>query len=433
MTRPGVVVTSRAEPPPRSAPTDVGMAFMVGATETGADVQEIHSFTEYQAEFGIRTGFVESFDAAECFFREGGAKLTVARVVAGVGGLAIDPADVPTGTSAEVLAWVGGDPDRARVALAVETGSATPRSTLVASLEAVAGGPVPQAAATTVQAALDRLTKDMGPGQVFAATASPEANHASLLAHAAANNRIALLDPDPASAAAALVTLGDGFKDDPTARYGAVFAPSVVVPGLTSADTRTVPASSIVAGIIARNDAAYTANVASAGVKGESRFGIDLTTRYTDAEREDLNDAGIDALRVMLGGVRVYGYRTLADMNSGWGSLSNARLNMEITAKAEEIGERYLFTQIDGRRVTISQFGADLTGMLLPYYDAGSLYGTTKSDAFYVDVGSSVNTDATIAAGELHAVLALRMSPFAEYVLIEIVKVATETPLSLAA
>jgi hypothetical protein len=83
--------------------------------------------------------------------------------------------------------------------------------------------------------------------------------------------------------------------------------------------------------------------------------------------------------------------------------------------------------------VKIAQFGGDLTGMLVPYYEAGALFGSSVDDAFYVDVGPTINTLATIAAGELHALLALRMSPFAEYVVIDIVKVATATPLSLAA
>src|SRR3954466_15477633 len=79
MARPGVVVLSRAEPPPRSAPTDVGMAFMVAATEKGAAVKTVSSMTQYEAEFGVRTGFVDAYDAAEAYYREGGVKLTVAR------------------------------------------------------------------------------------------------------------------------------------------------------------------------------------------------------------------------------------------------------------------------------------------------------------------------------------------------------------------
>ncbi len=42
---------------------------------------------------------------------------------------------VPAGTAKEVLAWVGGDPDRAAQALAAEEASSQPRSVLVGDLK----------------------------------------------------------------------------------------------------------------------------------------------------------------------------------------------------------------------------------------------------------------------------------------------------------
>jgi hypothetical protein len=368
MTRPGVVVTSRADVPPRSAPTDAGMAFMVGATESGTDVKRVVSMTQYEAEFGDRTGFTDTYDAAETFFREGGSVLTV-----------------------------------------------SPNAVL--------------------QDGLDAITKAFGPGQVFAPGAAGYAAgaHDALIQHAADNNRIALLDADPALAAAALEALAGTLSSNANARYAALFAPAAVVPGITSGSTRTVPYSALEAGIMSRNAAQFTPNVPAAGVNGISRFAIDLTATFLDAEREDLNDAGVDIARVLYGQVETYGYRTLAPVDTGWSNLGNARLNMEIVAKAETVGERYVFSQIDGRRIRISQFGAELSGMLVPYYDAGSLYGVSAQDAFFVDVGRAVNTDETIANGELHAVIGLRMSPFAEWVVIEIVKVATDQPLAVIA
>jgi hypothetical protein len=83
-----------------------------------------------------------------------------------------------------------------------------------------------------------------------------------------------------------------------------------------------------------------------------------------------------------------------------------------------------VFATIDGQGLTISAFNGALTGMLLPYYTAGSLYGRTADEAFRVDTGPGVNTDETIADGELRAVIYLRMSAAAELVHIEIVKVA---------
>jgi phage tail sheath protein FI len=379
MTRPGVVVTSRADLPPRSAPTDAGMGFLVGATATGTAVKTVGSMTQYTNEFGDRTGGQPAYDAAETFFREGGSKLTVSPAAIVAPATGIDAASIDN--------------------------------------------------------ALDALTRDMGPGQVFVADplGTDAATHASLIAHAGANNRIALLDAPADSDATDLEALAGTYVGDVNARYAALFAPPAIVPGVTSGTTRTVPYSALEAGIISRNDAAYNPNVPAAGDLGVSRFALDLGARFTDAERESLNAAGVDIARVMWGQVKTYGYRTLAPDDTGWLGLGNARLNMEIVAKAEAIGEHYVFAQIDGRRVKISQFGAELTGMLVPYEEAGALYRLDDTAGFFVDVGPAVNTDALLATGELHAVIGLRMSPFAEYVVIEIVKVAADQTLAVAA
>lgn len=373
MTRPGVVVTSRAEAPPRSAPTDAAMAFLVGATESGDPVAQVASMTQYINEFGDRPTFTDAYDAAEAFFREGGGALTVSRSNAG------GTADVGAG--------------------------------------------------------LDQLVRALGPGQVFipGADGLVAANQTDLLQHAADNNRIALLDAPSDADATELSALAATYASSVNARYGALFAPAAIVPGVTSADVRTVPYSAVEAGIMARNAARFSANVPAAGVNGISRFAIDLTATFTDAERESLNDDGVNIARVIYGQVETYGYRTLAPDTTGWVNLGNARLNMEIVAKAEAIGERYVFSQIDGRRVKISQFGGELSGMLVPYYESGSLYGASVDEAFYVDVGPAVNTDESIADGILRAIVGLKMSPFAEMVVIEIVKVASDQSLSVAA
>lgn len=372
MSRPGVVVLSRAEAPPRSAPTDAGMAFMIGATASGpTEATTVRSFGEYQDAFGARTGTgTAMFDAVEAYFREGGSRLTVAR-------------------AADVAA---------------------------------------------ADASLAALPAALGPGQVLAPTAAigqdPDVQ-ASLIAHAAANNRIALLDAAEDSTSAELVTLAGTYSAGENARYAALFAPAASVRGSDNV-IRTVGWSAIQAGIIARNDALNSPNVPAAGINGQSRTAIDLSAIFTDAEREDLNEAGVDVARLIYGTAEAYGYRTLADVDTGWGSLANARLNMAIVAKCQAIGERYVFSQIDGRGVKLSQFGAELSGMLAGYWAQDALFGTTADDAFYVDVGPAVNTPTTIANGELHAVIGLRMSPFAEYVVIEVVKTATDESLSVA-
>jgi hypothetical protein len=95
-----------------------------------------------------------------------------------------------------------------------------------------------------------------------------------------------------------------------------------------------------------------------------------------------------------------------------------------LTALGNAQAEAFVFAQLDGQRKKTNEFGGALKGMLLPFWTDGSLFGDSPDEAFTVDVGPAVNTDATMAAGELHAKLGVRLSPFAERVYINIYKAA---------
>jgi phage tail sheath protein FI len=177
---------------------------------------------------------------------------------------------------------------------------------------------------------------------------------------------------------------------------------------------------------MARSDATQSPNVPAAGDNGRAKYAIGLSqVAWTDADRQLLNDDNVDVFRQIGGQVTLYGYRTLVNPNSdtSWQWLSNQRLRLKITAEAEKVAEGFMFDQIDGKGQKIAEFAGALIAVLLGYYNAGSLYGATPADAFSVDVGESVNTPTTLAAGELRAVLSMVMSPLAEVVKIEIVKV----------
>ena len=160
---------------------------------------------------------------------------------------------------------------------------------------------------------------------------------------------------------------------------------------------------------------------------GLSRTALALSQTYPDASRDTLTASGVNTARGDLGVIESYGSRTLVDAVAfpQWRELAQRRLIMAITAEAEAIAEQHLFAVIDGRGHEIAVFGGQLTAMLVPYYDQGALYGATPQEAFTVDVGAAVNTPATIASGQLRAVIALRFSHMAELVYVEIVKVET--------
>jgi phage tail sheath protein FI len=187
-----------------------------------------------------------------------------------------------------------------------------------------------------------------------------------------------------------------------------------------------IPPSAAVAGLFARNmGLGYSPNEPAAGARGVFNTVLSVSQTFDSSSRQTINSAGVNLIRDIYGTRKVYGWRTTADPSSDakWIALSNSILHRAVAALANAVGERFIFRQIDGERKMINEFGAALIGeACMPFFAAGSLYGTTPDDAFKVDVGPSVNTNTTIANNELHAVISLRMSPFGEEVDIELVK-----------
>jgi phage tail sheath protein FI len=246
------------------------------------------------------------------------------------------------------------------------------------------------------------------------------------LDHAAANNRIALLDGTNTNVKATITSAITAVLQT-NSKFSAMFGPWIVVPGVTPGTTRTLPPSSMVAGMMAKTDAAAgSSNTPAAGDRGIPKYVTKLAADpFTDLDRADLNaNYGFSAIITKYGKPRIYGWRTLASLvtDPNWTNLGNARLVMDIAAEADAIGEIFLFDEIDGQGRTIGKFNGALVGMLMPYWALGSLYGISPEQAFVVDTGPSVNTPTTIAAGQLKATIAIRPSPYGEEITIEVVK-----------
>lgn len=483
MTRPGVVITSRESVPARTAPTYIGALFAGGVAERGpAGVSGPHrSMSDYERAHGARsTDYAVLYDAADAFFREGGSVLYTSRAVgpaAAVSSVTLDdgvgmsPTDAITVSAASPGAW--GDDITIDVAsssggytLTVkydgETVETSPELTsnqdavdwaesssyirvtqessnlpvTGTTANALTGGTDDKASITDTQwgDALDAFGSDLGPGQVTLPGVTAAAQHEQLLAHAGARNRVALLDVTDSATAATVVSSVSALRSNEHAGLAQAIHPAGILPGALSSQRRTVPYSAIQAGILARNDSAgVLPNDPAAGDLGVSRSVIDLAqTVDPDSDLETLNDGGVTSVLNRYGSFVTYGLRSLADpdvypLQVQFGA---QRLIMEIVAKAGVIAERHLFRPIDGMGYRFADLQGDLQGLLLPYWTAGGLFGATAADAFQVNVGSSVNTPETIAAGELRAVITLRVSNAAEVVRIEIVRVPITTPIA---
>lgn len=473
MTLPGPVVISRNSPTSRTAPLDTGTAFFVGITDRGPSNAPlmIRSLAELSSKYGLRVNGMTLYDAVDVFFREGGAQCYIGRVVGPAPvKAAVTLQDAASASTATVTAlsegvWgnnvtvtvaaggVGGtftftvkesgvtvevSPDLADVAAAVAWASSFSNYIRVTDLGhadpavgtfTLISGTDDHASATETQwlNALNLFTADYGPGQVAAPGRTTATIHANLLQHAQDKRRTALLDGVDTATATTLTAAAAADRALATARFGGMFAPWAVVPGIAPGTLRTVPYSAVEAGILARNDGAgLSPNTAAAGDKGQANYAVGLSqVAWSDSDREVLNNAGVNVARILYGGVRTYGFRTLIDPNVDrtWLQLTNSRLDMAIRSKAQAIAELFEFSEIDGKGKTFARFQGELVGMLLPFYSEGSLYGDTPEEAFNVDVGPGVNTPTTISNLEIHAVITLRMSPFGEVVIIEVAKV----------
>lgn len=482
--RPGSLVVNRASPPPRNIPTATDMMFTAGTSDKGPlRPISIVSLQDFINNFGARQTYSVLYDSMEAFFREGGVRATVSRVVgpsAVIASVALDGSSAGGPTSLTVSAKGPGAYANSLRATVVGGGTTTPYTitisdTVLGTLEvsptladqnaavawsansswvditlgAEASNPVAvsnaalisgaddRASITDAQwlASLNRFTRDLGPGQVTVPGRTTLVGQQQIRDHAANNNRYALVDlpdsPTTATLTAAAIALR-GAND----RWASAFAPWCVIPGVVPGTTRIVPPSTIVAAKIAANEAkGGSPNKPSAGYPdGALNYVMALSQPVYDAgsgvdvTRDLMYSAGVNQIASRYGVLEVFGWRTLTDelgVNQDWLNAGNARLNMAITAQALAIAENYILDEIDGDGRLFKSFQGDLTGMLMGFYQKGSLYGSSPEAAFQVNVDSTVNTPTTIANRELHAVISARMSPDAELVFIEVVKVPT--------
>lgn len=484
MTLPGTDVVLLDAPRPRSSPTDTGQAFMVGESDRGpATPRRVRSLTEWVQVFGGRQAYSYLYDAAEAFFREGGSILWTSRVVSptattatldlsdGAGTTltvrAKGPGTYGNALTAEVLtnaqdgsipvgsfklrvreagALVEDSPvfeDRQQALNWSEGGAASVElvggvnlgDPVAIAATALAGGADNRAAITDAEwtAALDRVGKSLGPGQVLMPGRTTAAAHLALLAHARANARHALLDLPDTSVIGTLTTAvaAAGAAPNNGGRWGSAYWPWAVAPGLTPFSTRIIPWSAVQAGLAARVDALGNPNQPVAGVQhGQSRWVAGLSQpEPTGADREVLNDAGVN---VAVGGgdqgvgPMTFGNRTLRSASTDplWTQASGSRLAMAIAARGDAVLLRYVHAQIDGKGHTQGDLNGQLQAILADLYDRDALFGDTPSEAFAVDTGPAVNTTETIAAGQLRASVAFRASPGADRVTLELVRVA---------
>lgn len=466
MTRPGSVVSLLDTPSSVSIPTDTGTLFITGLTDRGPVTPLlVQSITDFVNKYGDRQTYSSLYDYLETFFREGGSRAYVERIVGasatkGVRNLLDTDSAVSLITTAigpgawsanyKIVVYVSGSTFGIKVTdtngvVLEDSGYLDSQASAVTwsqgsnyiriTLGATALLPIAMSATAMSAGGDDRssivdadwvtgqnyFTADLGPGQIAQCGRTSSTAHTQLTDHATLYSRVALLDLTDS------VTVGTltGALPASHLRNAAPWVPWAKIPALSGAagSYRTVQMSAGIAGIIARNDPIIGVNSTSAGKNGIFRYINGLSQPgWTDDQRQTLNTAGVNVVRSMLGGIRVYGWRSLADPvnDQMWLNFGNARLYMALSAELSLVAEGYMFEDINTEN--IGGFNAALSGVMMFHFNNGDLYGDTAEESFTVDTGPTVNTAATAAALEMHGVVNVKMGVFAEYIPIQIVK-----------
>lgn len=353
--------------PPAAVATPTGRFFVIGAVASGKaeGVQKVSGLAQFRELYGERaTANADLYDVLRSFFSEGGAEAFV------------------IGTSA---------------------------------------------ASPDYEALLDQFAMDLGPGAVGVAGKAHAAVGAALTAHAAANNRIALL-----SSSATTVTdvttdaaLAAGLEN---ASAGLLVWPKVNIP--TQTGPVAVDPIGFAAGVRARAHAALGPwQSPIRDLYGTAHLALSPAVETTDAEWAALNTAKVSVIRTVAGKVRMYGWKSLA-APGGVDTLIGGQFRDLTDAIAYECGvlaERYVGRVVDGRGVTLAEFSGQIKGILDRYAKAGALFaklddqGAEIDPGYVVDAGAAVNSPSSLATGLLKADVAVRLSPTAEFVTISIV------------
>jgi hypothetical protein len=294
------------------------------------------------------------------------------------------------------------------------------------------GGTDVAIADTDMPVALTAFTPLLGPGQVSYPGGTSATDWNNLTTHAIAFNRVAYLDAPNTGTAATIQSQVTTFQAAVTdSSYAAIFAPWVVIPGVVNTNAsaltspvfnRTVAPSAYAAACAAANDANADANNAAAGLAFASNYITGVTQTYVQSDLANLNAAGVCIIRqVPTGQFVLWGFRSAA-FNPAWTYLNNVRMRMQIVFQAGNLAENFVFQEIDPQGKLFGRLNGALAGLMLGYYQRGSLYGATAGQSFSVNTGPAVNTANTIAAGAIIADIACKLSPAAETVTLNITK-----------
>ena len=300
--------------------------------------------------------------------------------------------------------------------------------------------------------ALDSFVPELGAGVVAipgtdSISRMTETIWDGLQAHAIANNRIAftsfaynsahtpstslaaaktfLLDGEGSRADGSYYGDTDAFKTD--ASVVGAYWPHVQIPNGTGG-TRIISPESFAAAARARAHVQVGPWRPGAGLISASKFATSLVFPVNSVVGAEANDARVNALRVIDGGVRVYGARSISADETNWRYITFRDVINYVVVQASARLEPFVFGVIDSRNTLFGSISAALVNLLEPLRRAGGIYegrdakGNITDRGYTVEVSDALNPTQQLAEGTVTAKVGLRVSSVGETVNLIITK-----------
>jgi Bacteriophage tail sheath protein len=244
---------------------------------------------------------------------------------------------------------------------------------------------------------------------------------AAMIAHCEQHHdRVALLDSpqDPLTSPADALAWRQPFDSS----FAALYYPWLLVvdPLSPDADVTALPPSGHIAGVCARVDT--TVGVHKPPANELIELPVDTVFTVDDVAHGDLNDGGVNAIRVRRG-VRVLGDRTVVRADTEWLYLNVRRL---VLALEEQILSDTAWTVFEPNDTALqTEIDRVVRGLLDQVWRDGMLAGATKDQAYSVRCDASVNPPADVAVGKITCLIGLNPPPPAEFVVIRVIRTPT--------
>lgn len=229
--------------------------------------------------------------------------------------------------------------------------------------------------------------------------------------------RFAILDTPPGLNAQQVKTWRSDLGIDSS--YCALYYPWLEVANLSGGNGRTkfIPPSGVMAGVYNRVDGSRGVHKAPAN---EVPLGvIGLQYNLTQGEQDTLNPNGINCLRPFPGGrgIKVWGARTLST-EGAWRFINVRRLFITVAASLDAGLQWVVFEPND--RALWARVRRDINAFLSTFWLNGALFGSSKSEAYYVKCDDELNPSAIRDLGQLIIEVGLCPVKPAEFVILRL-------------